>query len=182
MQILIKFTSLAELNRVKNANSWIRIQRKMYHLNRVFRIRDIFGNDSIDTTPFLCQYCIFSGMWGVSFSRDNAPSSIQRQVPVRYGNSVGDGTLQYGKLLLLWYVKLRYRQVRYWYVTLCTNWNYILFLSSEFCRRLTTVGDFRGTRILVLVPALWCLKKVNDVVLLDSWAAFFLHMRTVWNI
>ena len=52
MQILIKFTSLAELNRVKNANFWIRIQRKMYHLNRVFRIRDIFGYESIDTTPF----------------------------------------------------------------------------------------------------------------------------------
>jgi hypothetical protein len=104
MQILIKFTSLAELNRVKNANSWIRIQRKMYHLNRVFRICDIFGYESIDTTPFLCQYCIFSGMWGVSFSRDNAPSSIQRQVPVRYGNSVGDGTLQYGKLRSVNYV------------------------------------------------------------------------------
>ena len=52
MQILIKFTSLAELNRVKTASSWIRIQRKMYHLNPVFRIRDIFGYKLINTTPY----------------------------------------------------------------------------------------------------------------------------------
>jgi hypothetical protein len=58
MQILIKFTSLAELNRVKNASSWIRIQRKMYHLNPVFRIRDIFGYESIYTTTYLCQYIL----------------------------------------------------------------------------------------------------------------------------
>ena len=33
----------------------------------------------------------------------------------------------------------------------------VLFLSSKFCRRLTTVGNFRGTRILVMVPAIRCI-------------------------
>ncbi len=58
MHILIKFTSLTEPNREKNANSWIWIQKK-YHLYPVFRICDIFWlYTSTGTTPYLCQYIL----------------------------------------------------------------------------------------------------------------------------
>jgi len=113
MHILIKFTSLTEPNREKNANSWIWIQKK-YHLYPVFRICDIFFY--IHRLVLLHIYAsIFSGMCCVSFRRNNnyacptvnAPSSIQSQV--RYGagpklilshefSTVWDGTLQYVKL------------------------------------------------------------------------------------
>jgi hypothetical protein len=61
MHILIKFTSLTEPNREKNANSWIWIQYK-YHLYPVFWICDIFGYIDWYYSIFMPVY---SQVWAV---------------------------------------------------------------------------------------------------------------------